>query len=68
MYDFLCFDMSLLFVTLPCGGYLISILLIVSFFILNGFCIDCFSVYLKESSMEFHQILQTHSYVHGKYY
>ena len=54
------------------------------FVILNGFCIDCFSVYLKELSMEFYQIcfsvylkelsmefyqiLQTHSYVHGKYY
>ena len=38
------------------------------FVILNGFLYRLFCVYLKESSMEFHQILQTHSYVHGKYY
>ena len=27
-----------------------------------------FPLYLEESLMEFHQILQTHSYVQGKYY
>ena len=35
------------------------------FVILNGFCIE-FPVYLKESLMEFHQTLQTDSYLQNK--
>ena len=39
------------------------------FVILNGFCVGSFlnTMHLKESLMEFHQTLQTHSYFQGKY-
>ena len=36
------------------------------FVIRNGFCIDSLINILKESVMEFHQTLQTHSYLQDK--